>query len=320
MTQIAAGLAAIHKQKLVHRDIKPSNIMVSFEDAATVTVKIIDLGLAKTVDEPRSETANSMPGGFAGTPRDASPEQFAGVGVDIRSDLYSLGVLLWEMVTGRELFKGTPAEVMFQHQHAPLPLDRLEGVPQPVVALIEVLLEKDPRRRFQTPTELLKVISTTTLAVEEEHTVAYENLERPSAGDLYAVTRRSPARLGPEKISVARLPVTGSDIFGREEDIAFLDESWENQQINVATIVAWAGAWKNSSTIGLGPWPLSSIVRLSWFLAGPFTDKGAVGTLHPEMNFFTRLWLGLEIQIHGWERHGRRAKGWRISSPVVEPY
>ena len=246
VTQIAAGLAAIHKQKLVHRDIKPSNIMVSFEDAATVTVKIIDLGLAKTVDEPRSETANSMPGGFAGTPRYASPEQFAGVGVDIRSDLYSLGVLLWEMVTGRELFKGTPAEVMFQHQHAPLPLDRLEGVPQPVVALIEVLLEKDPRRRFQTPTELLKVISTTTLAVEEEHTVAYENLERPSAGDLYAVTRRSPARLGPEKISVARLPVTGSDIFGREEDIAFLDESWENQQINVATIVAWAGAGKST--------------------------------------------------------------------------
>jgi serine/threonine protein kinase len=60
-------------------------------------------------------------GGVAGTPEFASPEQFAGVGVDIRSDLYSLGVVLWEMVTGHAVFRGSPAEVMYQHQHAPLP-------------------------------------------------------------------------------------------------------------------------------------------------------------------------------------------------------
>ena len=86
-TQVAAGLAAVHKQKLVHRDIKPSNIMVSLEEGGAVTAKIIDLGLAKAVNEPGSQTAISMPGGFAGTPEFASPEQFAGVGVDIRSDL-----------------------------------------------------------------------------------------------------------------------------------------------------------------------------------------------------------------------------------------
>jgi serine/threonine protein kinase len=67
-TQVAAGLAAVHKQKLVHRDIKPSNIMVSLEDGGAVTAKIIDLGLAKTVSEPLSEAAISMPGVFAGTP------------------------------------------------------------------------------------------------------------------------------------------------------------------------------------------------------------------------------------------------------------
>ena len=55
--------------------------------------------------------------------QNTSPEQFTGVGVDIRSDLYSLGVVLWEMVTGRAVFSGSPAEVMFQHQHAPLPLN-----------------------------------------------------------------------------------------------------------------------------------------------------------------------------------------------------
>ena len=165
-TQVAAGLAAVHKQKLVHRDIKPSNIMVSLEEGGAVTAKIIDLGLAKAVNEPGSQTAISIPGGFAGTPEFASPEQFAGVGVDIRSDLYSLGVMLWEMVTGHALFRGSPAEVMYQHQHAPLPLEQLEGVPQPVVVLLEVLLEKDPARRFQNPAELLKAMPTITAAID----------------------------------------------------------------------------------------------------------------------------------------------------------
>ena len=149
-TQVTAGLAAVHKQKLVHRDIKPSNIMVSLEEGGAVTAKIIDLGLAKSLDEPGAQTAISTPGAFAGTPEFASPEQFAGVPVDIRSDLYSLGVTLWEMVTGHVMFRGSPAEVMYQHQHARLPVEQLKDVPEPVVVLLEALLEKDPRGDFRT--------------------------------------------------------------------------------------------------------------------------------------------------------------------------
>ena len=175
-TQVAAGLAAVHKKGLVHRDIKPSNIMVNFEDEGAVTAKIIDLGLAKAVNEAGSQTAISIPGGFAGTPEFASPEQFAGVGADIRSDLYSLGVALWEMVTGHVLFRGSPAEVMYQHQHAPLPLEQLESVPQPVVSVIEVLLDKDPKRRFQTPAELLKALPTITGAIDEGRTIDLSEL------------------------------------------------------------------------------------------------------------------------------------------------
>src|SRR5882724_5017150 len=134
--------------------------MVNFEDEGAVTAKVIDLGLAKAVNEAGSQTAISIPGGFAGTPEFASPEQFAGVGVDIRSDLYSLGVTLWEMVAGRVPFGGSPAEVMYQHQHAPLPLEQLRGAPQPVIVLVEVLLEKDPARRIQNPAEQLKVMPT----------------------------------------------------------------------------------------------------------------------------------------------------------------
>jgi eukaryotic-like serine/threonine-protein kinase len=95
-TQVAADLAAIHKQKLVHRDIKPSNIMVSVEEGSTITAKIIDLGLAKPTPDAPAEAAISTLGAFAGTPEFASPEQFAGVGVDIRSDLSC-----WARCSGR---------------------------------------------------------------------------------------------------------------------------------------------------------------------------------------------------------------------------
>src|SRR6516164_7582823 len=74
-----------------------------------------------------------------------------------------------------------------------------------------------------------------------------------------------------------------------------------------------------SSTIGSGGWLQNIIVLQSLFLAGPFTDRAPVGRLRPRMNFLMRLLLGLEIQIRGSERPGRRAKDWRSSSRIVEP-
>src|SRR6516164_3685119 len=245
--QVAAGLAAMHKQKLVHRDIKPSNIMVSLEAGGTVTVKIIDLGLAKPApDAQLAEAAISIPGAFAGTPEFASPEQFAGVGVDIRSDLYSFGAVLWEMVTGHAVFRGSPAEVMYQHQHVPLPLERLKDVPQPVVVLLEKFLEKDPSQRFQTPNELLKAIPTVIGAIDARRRITLQSLQKAPSAASRVTTRKPSTRLGPEKISLARLPVTGSDVFGREEDVAFLDRAWANKNVNVVTIFAWAGAGKST--------------------------------------------------------------------------
>ena len=133
VSQVAAGLEAVDKQKLVHRDIKPSNIMVRLKEGRRCNGQDHRpwAGEARTRIAP-AEAAISIPGAFAGTPEFASPEQFAGVGVDIRSDLYSLGVTLWEMLAGRTPFRGTPGEVMYQHQHAPLPLEHLEAAPQPV--------------------------------------------------------------------------------------------------------------------------------------------------------------------------------------------
>jgi serine/threonine protein kinase len=198
-TQVAAGLAAVHEQNLIHRDIKPTNIMVKLKEEQGVTAKIIDLGLAKTLDESASEAGISSPGAFVGTPEFASPEQFAGVSVDIRSDLYSLGVTLWVMVTGQTPFRGPSAEVMYQHQHAPLPLEQLKDAPQPVVVLLEKLLEKDPTQRFRTPNELLKAIPTITSAIDARRRITRQSLQKTPSTPSRIGTRKPPARLAPKR-------------------------------------------------------------------------------------------------------------------------
>ena len=211
-----------------------------------MTAKIIDLGLAKVVDEADAQTTISASGAFAGTPEFASPEQIIGAEVDIRSDLYSLGVSLWQMLTGQVPFRGSAAGVMSQHQHAPLPLEKLQGIPQLVVSLLEVLLNKDPAQRSQTPAELLQAMPTITGAIEDGCTVTYPSLGQKRDRDFSSAARQPLARVGPANISLARLPVTGSNVFGREEDVAFLDKAWSNPHINIATIVAWAGVGKST--------------------------------------------------------------------------
>ena len=151
-----------------------------------------------------------MPGGFVGTPDFASPEQFAGVQVDIRSDLYSLGATLWKMLTGQTPFRGTSAELVYQHLHAPLAIAQLDHLPPAVVALLEILLEKDPAQRFQTPAELLKAMPTITAAIEAGRSVTCRSLRETPPAASPGATREPSKRVGPEKISVARLPVSFS--------------------------------------------------------------------------------------------------------------
>jgi len=312
-TQVAAGLAAIHEQNLVHRDIKPSNVMVRLKDDGTITAKIIDLGLAKAVDEQGSQTAISVPGIFAGTPEFASPEQFAGIQVDIRSDLYSLGVTLWEMLTGQPPFRGTSAELMHQHLHTPLPSDLLEAIPQPVVILVEVLLDKDPGRRFQNPAELLKAMPTITGAIEARRRITRQSLQMIAPPDSCGVIRRPAARLGAEKISLARLPITGSNVFGREEDITFLNDAWANQHINIVTIVAWAGVGKSTLVNHWLGWMAAEDYRSAELVFGwSFYRQGTGGQSSSADEFIEAAltWFGDPDPRLGtaWEKGERLAK------------
>jgi hypothetical protein len=111
------------------------------------------------------------------------------------------------MVTGHVVFSGSHAEVMYQHQHTPLPLEELEGIAQPLVVLLEALLEKDPVQRFQNPDELVKAIPTITGRMEAGRRITREGLYKMLPSASPARTRRPPSRPGPKKISIARLPL-----------------------------------------------------------------------------------------------------------------
>jgi serine/threonine protein kinase len=200
VTRLAAGLTAINKQHLVHRDIKPRNIMLSWEEGRLENVKIIDLGLAKGV----TEDTLSIAGSFIGTPAYASPEQFAGLGTDIRSDLYSLGVTLWEMLSGKPPFYGSAAELMDQHQHAAPPIEKLKGIPEPIIALLQVLLAKDPSHRFQTPAQLQQAVARVREAIAAGSGLTTDELK--SAGE--PVAAKSP-KAKPKKQPIRWLLGTG---------------------------------------------------------------------------------------------------------------
>lgn len=134
-----------HERGIVHRDIKPSNIMLTGPD----TVKVLDFGIAKAFTEAATRITGS--GAAIGTPAYLSPEQISGAEVDHRADLYALGCLLHELLTGQTPFRGdSPFAVMHQHLYTePEPVSRLRPqVPPAVEAVILRALRKDPAERF----------------------------------------------------------------------------------------------------------------------------------------------------------------------------
>ena len=151
--QVASALIAAHKQGLVHRDIKPSNLMLVHEGDGEMLVKVIDFGLVKSA--LIGSTAGALTStGFVGTPYFASPEQLDQRSEDIRSDIYSLGVTLWFMLTGKPTFMGSIASVIAQHMDKAPEFAALAVLPAGVVAVLRRMLEKDVDARFQTPAEL----------------------------------------------------------------------------------------------------------------------------------------------------------------------
>lgn len=159
--QICEGLAEAHRLGVVHRDLKPQNIMVDGEGNA----RIMDFGIARSI-RTKSITETGV---IIGTPEYMSPEQVEGVGVDHRTDLYSLGVILFEMLTGQVPFQGeTPLSVILKHrtEQPPDPHKVDDQIPEVISRLILKCLEKDKNKRYETADALLADL----LAIEKDLT------------------------------------------------------------------------------------------------------------------------------------------------------
>jgi serine/threonine protein kinase len=152
--QVACALIAAGEQQLVHRDIKPSNVMLVRESDGEILAKVIDFGLVKSAVGDSTGAGELTMRGFVGTPYFASPEQLDRQPEDIRSDIYSLGVTLWYMLTGKPTFMGSMASVIAQHLEKSPPFESIAILPAQVVTVLRRMLEKERSKRFQTPSEL----------------------------------------------------------------------------------------------------------------------------------------------------------------------
>ena len=188
-TQIASGLAAAHAAGIVHRDIKPANIMIT----KTGLVKILDFGLAQTQPQHLDTAASTMamhtrPGQVIGTLAYMSPEQIQGKRVDQRTDIFSFGVVMFEMLAGKHPFESdSTIGLMYQivHGSAPSLADELPNFPPGLARIVSMTLEKDSERRYQTSQDLLADL--------QEFTRQYET-GAPQVSPGPAPHRRAPKR------------------------------------------------------------------------------------------------------------------------------
>ena len=154
--QAAGAVGAAHARGIVHRDLKPENMMVRQDETGRLVLKVVDFGLAKMLENTTSQLTNKSE--LMGTPKYMAPEQFQAATVDGRADVYALGCVLFELLSGRTPFEGTFIEIVGKHVYADVPMVADTGVeiPEAIESVIRKALEKDPEKRLATAGDFVR--------------------------------------------------------------------------------------------------------------------------------------------------------------------
>jgi len=253
---IAGALALAHKNRIVHRDLKPHNVMIARDAEGQETPKLLDFGIAKAV-EPDGATLTST-GMVLGTPRYLSPEQAQGLSVDGRSDLYSLGIIFYEMLVGRVPFDdpSVPSLLVKHMAEPPRPPSELRpDVPPAIESIILRLLEKDPACRFQSAEELSTALAALDPAVPVGNAPT-PGLRAPIAAAGATMTDERPPH-----------PMAGPTLGGIPQ--AILRTSWDS---TTARRPAQHAVKPSTNKRGHG-WPVAAVVVLAASVALPLLTR-----------------------------------------------
>jgi serine/threonine protein kinase len=214
LQQAAKGLASAHEHGVIHRDIKPSNLMLNKRDQ----LKIADFGIAQTQREASNKKLTAT-GDVVGTPGYLSPEVCLGNAVDARSDLFALGIVLFEMLSGRLPFEDvSPLKLMLRVVEADIPDIRTlnQSVDESTVAILHRLLAKDPDHRYQTAQALLDDLSQHPALQSQTQLSIHASLPSGAASTLIStpsLAKAAAKATQPTPIGLSAAPALASDSF-----------------------------------------------------------------------------------------------------------
>ncbi|MDX2088206.1 MAG: protein kinase [Kofleriaceae bacterium] len=206
-TQVLDALEGAHALSIIHRDLKPSNIMLLAKGRDLV--KVLDFGLAKSISPDQTSTTMTGVGAVLGTPAFMPPELARGIACDGRADLYSLGVILYQLGTGRLPFVSDSVHELLALHGSDEPAPPMTGVPPRLAQVIDTLLQKDPAKRYQSAAEALRALESSlaqgTPGLDQDTNPSLVPFPAESAQFAHLATPSRPSRRAPTKTEAERL-------------------------------------------------------------------------------------------------------------------